>query len=161
MLYRNTLATLFCSLLLSVSACGDDGSSGPTTTAENPANGEDLDASTGEPKIDAGTKKDAAVTPPAKDAGIAAKDASVAKDAAVTGIDSGTPATADAAAPGKPDAAAPGKPDASGPIMSVPDAGAPNKCQNLICFDVFDCAIFHPDALDCGFTSCTGFVCTK
>jgi hypothetical protein len=35
------------------------------------------------------------------------------------------------------------------------------KCENLICWDVFDCAIFHADALDCGFTACTNFVCTK
>jgi hypothetical protein len=37
--------------------------------------------------------------------------------------------------------------------------GGVDQCANAVCFDVFDCAIFHPDALDCGFTACVGFVC--
>ncbi|MDB4973906.1 MAG: hypothetical protein JWN48_2247, partial [Myxococcaceae bacterium] len=44
---------------------------------------------------------------------------------------------------------------------AVKSDGGAGKCENLICFDAFDCAIFHTDALDCGFTACTGFVCTK
>ncbi|MDB4989436.1 MAG: hypothetical protein JWN04_4614 [Myxococcaceae bacterium] len=43
---------------------------------------------------------------------------------------------------------------------SKSDSGV-HQCENLVCFDIFDCAIFHPDALDCGFTACTGFVCSK
>jgi hypothetical protein len=43
------------------------------------------------------------------------------------------------------------------------DGGAVNKdggmCAEAICFDVFDCYIFHPDKIDCGFTACDGFVC--
>lgn len=32
-------------------------------------------------------------------------------------------------------------------------------CANAICIDVFDCYLFHPDLVDCGFTACDGFVC--
>jgi hypothetical protein len=35
------------------------------------------------------------------------------------------------------------------------------KCDNAACFDIFDCAIFHPDLLNCGFTKCEGFICKK
>jgi hypothetical protein len=41
------------------------------------------------------------------------------------------------------------------PPAPVSDAGA---CANAICFDVFDCAIFHPGN-NCGFTKCDGFIC--
>jgi len=37
------------------------------------------------------------------------------------------------------------------------DAGS---CDNMVCFDVFDCALWHPGNL-CGFTKCEGFVCKK
>jgi hypothetical protein len=37
-------------------------------------------------------------------------------------------------------------------------AGA-NSCDNLFCFDIFDCAIFHFDKLSCNFTKCDGFIC--
>ena len=38
------------------------------------------------------------------------------------------------------------------------DAGA-GSCDNAFCFDIFDCAIFHFDKLNCNFTKCDGFVC--
>jgi hypothetical protein len=41
------------------------------------------------------------------------------------------------------------------------DSSDGGMCENAVCFDVFDCAIWHIDALDCGFTACTNFVCTK
>jgi hypothetical protein len=45
--------------------------------------------------------------------------------------------------------------DASTP----PPAG---MCENLGCFDIFDCAIFHPDeAAVCNFTDCVDFVCKQ
>jgi hypothetical protein len=37
--------------------------------------------------------------------------------------------------------------------------GGALKCDNAICWDVFDCAIFHADLLACNFTKCEGFVC--
>jgi hypothetical protein len=48
---------------------------------------------------------------------------------------------------------------------SVSDAGTPDvgdggMCQNLVCFDVFDCYILHPsEATTCGFTACEAFIC--
>jgi hypothetical protein len=40
-----------------------------------------------------------------------------------------------------------------------PPAG---MCENLGCFDIFDCAIFHPDeAAVCNFTDCVDFVCKQ
>jgi hypothetical protein len=34
------------------------------------------------------------------------------------------------------------------------------SCANLGCFDVFDCAIFHPAEFGpCGFTQCVGLIC--
>lgn len=37
--------------------------------------------------------------------------------------------------------------------------GAALKCDNAICWDVFDCVIFHADLLACNFTKCEAFVC--
>jgi hypothetical protein len=57
--------------------------------------------------------------------------------------------------------------DLGGLLGGASDGGAAKPsgdggmCENLVCFDIFDCAIFHPDALDCGFTKCEGFVCKK
>ena len=37
---------------------------------------------------------------------------------------------------------------------------AAGSCAELFCFDIFDCAIFHPDeAATCNFTACENFVC--
>lgn len=36
------------------------------------------------------------------------------------------------------------------------DAGS---CDNAVCFDVFDCVIWHLDLGYCGFTKCENFVC--
>ena len=40
------------------------------------------------------------------------------------------------------------------------DAG---ECESSprVCWDVFDCYIFHPGDLACGYTKCEGFVCKK
>lgn len=58
-----------------------------------------------------------------------------------------------------------------GGLLGSGDGGAPKPagdggaakdnpiCKEAICFDVFDCYIFHTDKLDCGFTACDGFVC--
>jgi len=32
-------------------------------------------------------------------------------------------------------------------------------CANAVCFDVFDCYLFHSDLGSCNFTECDGFVC--
>jgi hypothetical protein len=33
-------------------------------------------------------------------------------------------------------------------------------CENLECFDIFDCALWHPEeAASCNFTACTDLVC--
>jgi hypothetical protein len=37
--------------------------------------------------------------------------------------------------------------------------GAVDQCANEICWDIFDCFIFHPNAGTCKFTKCEGFVC--
>jgi hypothetical protein len=46
------------------------------------------------------------------------------------------------------------------------DAGMPTEpldkgalCADRVCFDVFDCYLWHTDALDCEFTECDAFVC--
>lgn len=39
--------------------------------------------------------------------------------------------------------------------------GGAVSCDNAVCFDIFDCALWHPDMLNCGFTKCEGFVCKK
>jgi hypothetical protein len=48
--------------------------------------------------------------------------------------------------------------------LSTADAGAPAsdaaECENLGCFDVFDCAIFHLGN-ECAFTACVNFICVK
>jgi len=43
------------------------------------------------------------------------------------------------------------------------DAGSVDgaTCENAVCFDVFDCAIWHLDKLNCGFTKCEAFICKK
>ena len=48
-----------------------------------------------------------------------------------------------------------------GTTMSSSDGSTPDSCENAVCFDVFDCAVWHLDALDCGFTACENFVCVK
>jgi len=44
---------------------------------------------------------------------------------------------------------------------SQPTGDAGNDCTSSprVCWDVFDCYIFHPGDLGCGYTSCEGFVC--
>jgi hypothetical protein len=32
-------------------------------------------------------------------------------------------------------------------------------CADAVCFDVFDCYLWHADIVDCGFTDCVDFVC--
>jgi len=55
-----------------------------------------------------------------------------------------------------------GSSDGGKPATSSSGDGGVDHCgPDLFCFDIFDCAIFHPDALDCGFTKCEGFVCKK
>jgi len=46
------------------------------------------------------------------------------------------------------------------PSAATADGGG-EHCAERICFDVFDCALWHGDALDCGFTKCEGFLCAK
>jgi hypothetical protein len=44
------------------------------------------------------------------------------------------------------------------PTMTSPSDAM--SCANLGCFDVFDCAIFHPAEFGpCGFTQCVGLIC--
>lgn len=46
------------------------------------------------------------------------------------------------------------------PPASAPGSADAMSCANLGCFDVFDCAIFHPAEFGpCGFTQCVGLVC--
>lgn len=33
------------------------------------------------------------------------------------------------------------------------------SCDNALCWDIFDCFLFHPDLGHCAFTKCEGFVC--
>jgi hypothetical protein len=41
-----------------------------------------------------------------------------------------------------------------------PNPPAADSCSDLFCFDVLDCAIFHPDeSATCNFTACENFVC--
>jgi hypothetical protein len=54
-----------------------------------------------------------------------------------------------------------------GGLLDPGDAGTPTgmgstagMCEQLVCFDIFDCALWHPDeAAVCNFTECTNFVC--
>jgi len=40
------------------------------------------------------------------------------------------------------------------------NAPAAGSCSDLFCFDLLDCAIFHPEeAATCNFTACENFVC--
>jgi hypothetical protein len=48
---------------------------------------------------------------------------------------------------------------AGGDAGGVAGVGGAGFCDNLICWDIFDCAIFHADRLSCNFTKCDGFVC--
>ena len=45
--------------------------------------------------------------------------------------------------------------------MSTGGAGGAASCDNAVCFDVFDCVLWHPDMLNCGFTKCEAFTCKK
>jgi hypothetical protein len=47
----------------------------------------------------------------------------------------------------------------AGGDVGTAGAGGAGSCDNLFCFDIFDCAIFHFDKLSCNFTKCDGFVC--
>jgi hypothetical protein len=55
--------------------------------------------------------------------------------------------------------------DIFGNLGSASDAGTAEvgdggMCQGLVCFDVFDCFLWHPsEAPSCGFTACEAFVC--
>jgi hypothetical protein len=50
-------------------------------------------------------------------------------------------------------------PDPSAGNTTPPPAG---MCENLFCFDVFDCAIFHlEEAAVCNFSDCVEFVCKQ
>ena len=52
-----------------------------------------------------------------------------------------------------------GDPSDPSTANNPPPAG---MCENLFCFDVFDCAIFHIDeAAVCNFTDCVDFVCKQ
>jgi hypothetical protein len=48
---------------------------------------------------------------------------------------------------------------AGGADLGTAGVGGANFCENLFCFDIFDCAIFHFDRLSCNFTKCDGFIC--
>jgi hypothetical protein len=61
-----------------------------------------------------------------------------------------------------------GTDDPFGDLLTDPTAGSgssgpadPAMCKDAFCFDFFDCAIFHTDLLDCGFTDCVDFVCVQ
>jgi len=113
------------------------GSSGAATTV--PSGGSTSDPSTSpsgdSPGDDAAAGDDAgptAATDPGDDAGSGATDASLAS------LGSLFPPP---------------------PAMSTSASDA-MSCANLGCFDVFDCAIFHPAEFGpCGFTQCVGLVC--
>ena len=73
---------------------------------------------------------------------------------------------------GNPAAAGSGAADPNDLGNLIPDLGNPGgntgnttppaagSCQDLVCFDVFDCVLWHPDeAATCNFTACEGFVC--
>jgi hypothetical protein len=47
----------------------------------------------------------------------------------------------------------------TGGNLSVGGSGGANSCDNAICWDVFDCFIFHADLVNCKFTKCEAFVC--
>jgi hypothetical protein len=57
-----------------------------------------------------------------------------------------------------------GTPDATSDA-AVADAGSAAgsaMCQNLSCFDIFDCGLYHFDeALVCNFSACEDFVCKQ
>jgi hypothetical protein len=55
--------------------------------------------------------------------------------------------------------AAGGTAGAGGADPGTAGASGAGSCDNLFCFDIFDCAIFHFDKLSCNFTKCEGFVC--
>lgn len=84
-----------------------------------------------------------------------------------SGGSSGSKADAGKASGGDGGITLPGLGELGGLLGGASDGGAAKPsgdggmCENLVCFDIFDCAIFHPDALDCGFTKCEGFVCKK
>ncbi|MDB4975037.1 MAG: hypothetical protein JWN48_3378 [Myxococcaceae bacterium] len=115
-------------------ACGDDG----TDKSDDPATGADAGDNA---RLDGGkdgSKKDAGKpTPsPVRDAAVGTpRDASTPRDAAVVTLDAGPSGSKDAA--------------------------VGDHCAKLACTNLLDCVIGHPDALDCGFTACTGMVCTK
>jgi len=69
----------------------------------------------------------------------------------------GAPEGDDFGLPGFPDLG-----DGSGtpPPTSDPAMASSGMCQDLICFDVFDCVLWHPDeAAVCNFSDCVDFVC--
>ncbi len=113
---------------------------------------------------DAGTSKDAGKS--STPSGGSSSSGSSSSGSSSSSRDAGGAKASDAATPGLPDLSgilsgfAGGSSDASTP-PAKPDGGLVDSCENLVCFDVFDCALWHTDKLDCGFTACTGFVCTK
>jgi hypothetical protein len=47
----------------------------------------------------------------------------------------------------------------AGGMMSTGGAAGAASCDNAVCFDVFDCVLWHPDLGHCAFTKCEAFVC--
>lgn len=167
-----TARALSALVLLTVAACSETGDS--STDGGTPGAGS-YDSATPIPVVDASTYIPSFPTPTPTPVGVVDAGKPVVQvDASVL------PPVVDASAP-KPDAG-PGLPGlgdggitlpnlggdggldlgglfGGGNPPPTPDAGKPNKCQNAICIDVFDCYLFHPDLGDCGFTACDFGTC--
>lgn len=107
-----------------------------------------------------------------KDAGSTAKDAGKSASSSSSGASSSSSTRSDGGSKAPGSDAGISLPDLSGilngfgatsdaSVSSSGDGGLVASCENLFCFDIFDCAIFHTDKLDCGFTKCEGFICKK
>jgi hypothetical protein len=66
---------------------------------------------------------------------------------------------ADGGAAGEDDPSA-GDPFGGG--TSDPTSSSQLSCKDLVCFDVFDCVLWHPEeSTQCNFVDCVDFVCTQ
>jgi hypothetical protein len=129
-------------------ATGSSSGGGPVDTSSSSGAGDDGGGSPGTDSGDDGS------APPGDDAG---SDSSPTFIDATPGDDGGDGGGLDAT-PTDVDALSPSA-DAAPPPADAP-ASDGLSCHNLGCFDVFDCAIYHPVEFGpCGFTQCVNFVC--
>jgi hypothetical protein len=150
----NFLRVGLLAVLLSSAACASDD---PTNGASEPSTADDDAGAKDAGAKDAGKKDAGSVSTPDTGVVIAPRDAGTTPPKDAGAKDAGTISSIDSGADGDKD-------KDSGPMESLPGdaaAGAVTSCENLVCFDVFDCAIWHIDSINCGFTSCDGFVCKK